>query len=245
MLAAHGTTELPFNFLVICGTTTFLCAGLILNFYLFAQLMQTWNKFIHVKTATNSISQQFCEYMKYKGLPIETRSKIMAFFEFRFQRDFYHERRMQYFISETLRHRILMDLLRNHVTGTNLFTILPNDVLHKLLPRIKTEVYLEDDVIFRKGKLHETIHFIHNGTVAVYNLAGSEICHLEDGDSFGELCLLLEEKKLVSIVAIAPSEIFRIKKLHLLKVLEEFPTIKQNVLLDCRERFLRARTSYF
>lgn len=70
------------------------------------------------------------------------------------------------------------------------------------------------------------MYFIGVGTVAVFTKSGREIIHMEDGDHFGEFCLIFPEKKRkANIVAIAFCEIYRLDIHDFKETIEAVPEL--------------------
>jgi CRP-like cAMP-binding protein len=49
--------------------------------------------------------------------------------------------------------------------------------------------------IIRAGSIGDCMFFIASGTVCVTTTNGRELCHLLDGDHFGEVALILKNNK--------------------------------------------------
>ncbi|CAH1285388.1 unnamed protein product [Diabrotica balteata] len=246
MLIAHSRSVLISNILLVSNIAFFMVCGVLLYLVLFAQLLQALRTFISTKTTTSTVIQQFEKYMRYKGLSIELRQKIYTFFDFKFQQEFYHEKRMHYFVSDALMNRILMDICRRKFKNTQLFVHIPNLVLYKLVGKLKNSIYLEDDVIMHIDVPNDFVYFIFYGTLAVYNQRGQEICHLEDGANFGELSLLKENRiSSVKIVAVAPSELFVLHRKDFFSVLKDFPEVRRKVIERSIDRYNKVETDYF
>lgn len=62
--------------------------------------------------------------------------------------------------------------------------MLPHDLIKKLSVTMKSETFLQNDVIFKPGDENISMHVITNGTVAMFNATGVELRHFEDDDFF-------------------------------------------------------------
>lgn len=113
-----------------------------------------------------------------------------------------------------------------------LFEGVPVPIIKSIVSCLKLEIFLPNDSvrifpfildvfsftrIFHKIQITKAgdygfcMYFIGIGTIAVYTKSGKEITHLEDGDHFGEFCLIMPEKKRKgNTVAIAYCEIYRL-----------------------------------
>lgn len=66
--------------------------------------------------------------------------------------------------------------------------------------------------IIKAGTIGECMFFIASGSVCVTTANGQELCHLEDGDYFGEIAFILKNRK-VSEHLLLMKEAEREKKL--------------------------------
>lgn len=68
------------------------------------------------------------------------------------------------------------------------------------------------------------MYFIGLGTVAVFSPNGKEICHLEDGDHFGEFCLIFDDlKRRANVVAVDYCEIYRLNRQDFKSTIKQYP----------------------
>jgi signal-transduction protein with cAMP-binding, CBS, and nucleotidyltransferase domain len=54
--------------------------------------------------------------------------------------------------------------------------------------------------IIKAGSIGDCMFFIASGTVCVTTTNGKELCHLEDGDFFGEVALISKSRKVINIL---------------------------------------------
>nr|CAH7724772.1 unnamed protein product [Callosobruchus chinensis] len=156
-------------------TTFFLCVGFCMQLYLYAQILQVWNKFSSVRNKNDNLFRQFKEYMNYKGLPIHLRERVFMYFNFKFQNEYFNESQINRMISENLRQEILLHVIKEHIQRVDLFNTLPEDVLLKVVSKLRSEIYLPDDTVVEAGTTGNCMFFIYFGTVAVYTPTGREV----------------------------------------------------------------------
>nr|CAD7402086.1 unnamed protein product [Timema cristinae] len=123
-------------------------------------------------------------------------------------------------------------------------TAVEQNLLKRIVAAFRLEIYVANDTIVREGDLGNTMYFIHTGSVAVYSPGGIEIvvlsstaedgeirgsnlgriCHLEDGDQFGEIALVMEdERRRASVVAIETSKLFRLSREDFRQAMKPYP----------------------
>lgn len=65
---------------------------------------------------------------------------------------------------------------------------------------MKEEIFLKNDVIYKKDSQGQKLYIIGTGTVAVYSCKGEEIAHLSDGNMFGETIFFLHHDQRVEFL---------------------------------------------
>ncbi|KAG5888993.1 hypothetical protein JTB14_033923 [Gonioctena quinquepunctata] len=164
------------------------------------------------------------------------KKKFFSFYQFKFQNQFYNEAHINRMASTILKQEILVYVTKNHVQRVEFFKDLPDTVLAKLVSRLKSEIFLANDIILTAGIAGNCMFFIYFGTVAIYSPGGKEICHLEDGAHFGEIALIFNEPRVATVRAVTPCELFILNRSDFLGVLEPYPEIKDKITLLAQER---------
>nr|CAI5824727.1 unnamed protein product [Callosobruchus analis] len=219
-------------------TTCFLCVGFGMQMYLYAQILQVWNKFSSARNKNEDLFRQFKEYMNYKGLPIQLRQRVFMYFNFKFQNEYFNEAQIYRMISENLRQEILLHVIKEHIQRVELFSTLPEDVLLKVVSKLRSEIFLPDDTVVEAGTTGNCMFFIYFGTVAIYTPTGREICHLQDGAHFGEIALVFNETRVATVVAVTACELFKLKRTDFFEVIETYPEQKQMIIQMALERLM-------
>nr|XP_023014490.1 potassium/sodium hyperpolarization-activated cyclic nucleotide-gated channel 1-like isoform X2 [Leptinotarsa decemlineata] len=235
LLVSYGHSVLKHTHELV-GVIIGILVGYCLQMFLFTQILQVWIKFSNARNKNESLFQQFTEYLKYKDLPVSLRKKFFSFYQFKFQNQFYNEAHINRMVSKILKQEILVYVTKNHVQRVEFFKDMPDAVLAKLVSRLKSEIYLANDVILTAGVAGNCMYFIYFGTVAIYSPGGREICHLEDGAHFGEIALIFNEPRVASVKAVTPCELFILNRSDFLEVLEPHPDIKDKITLLAQER---------
>lgn len=72
--------------------------------------------------------------------------------------------------------------------------------------------------------------FIDKGTVAIYSESGREVCHLEDGDFFGDIALTMKHKlRTATAVAVTNCELFKLNKEDFDSTIACYPTVYEEI----------------
>lgn len=70
------------------------------------------------------------------------------------------------------------------------------------------------------------MYFILTGTVAIYSADSKELCHLQDGNCFGEINVLKEQGgRLFTVVAVEPCVLLKLKSADFSKVIAPYPMV--------------------
>lgn len=76
--------------------------------------------------------------------------------------------------------------------------------------------------------------------MAVYSESGKEICHLEDGDYFGEIALVMKHRvRTATVVAVTNCELFRLSRQDFGNSVACYPTVYENIKKVAMNRFER------
>jgi len=87
--------------------------------------------------------------------------------------------------------------------------------------------YAKDDVVFRQGSPADAVFYIRRGNikVAVTSKHGREavVAILKPGEFFGEGCLIGQPLRLATAKAVTKSEVMRVRKVEMIRVLHAEP----------------------
>nr|CAI5823285.1 unnamed protein product [Callosobruchus analis] len=116
----------------------------------------------------------------------------------------------------------------------------PGRLLNALVAKFRTEIFLTNDVIIVAGVPGDCMYFINYGTVAIYSLAGKEICHLEDGAHFGEISMIFHEPRMETVVAVTPCELFVLQKTDFVEIISPHRRVLEMIKEQARSRLSNA-----
>lgn len=108
---------------------------------------------------------------------------------------------------------------------------------------LRPQIFMARDYIIRQGDYAEEMYFIKVGIVEVIS-SNSElvVAYLDEGEYFGEIGILLNLRRTVSVRAHSATMISSIKKEDLLPILNNFPEYN-NFLLKVAEQRLKTTKS--
>ncbi|CAH1967742.1 unnamed protein product [Acanthoscelides obtectus] len=129
-----------------------------------------------------------------------------------------------------------MSMIKKHILKNDLFRKIPTRMLNNLVARFRTEIFLTNDVIIVAGVPGDCMYFINYGTVAIYSLAGNEVCHLEDGAYFGEIAMIFDELRVETVVAVAPCELFILNRSDFVEIIHPYPRVLEEIRQQARKK---------
>ncbi|XP_074028982.1 potassium/sodium hyperpolarization-activated cyclic nucleotide-gated channel 2-like [Leptinotarsa decemlineata] len=198
--------------------------GRLYTLYLLADILKIFGLVGVSESKYEQYLGQLEEYMLSKNLPDELRLKLLKFYEYKLKKHYFNETQIFATLSENLKTELFLFGARRLIEKAQVLKSLPKPTLAALLAVMRSETFVQMDVITKAGSSIENIYFISAGTVAVINSENIEINHLEDGDEFG-FFVTSEGKQLFTHVAIETSEIFYLSKKTLLEFLGTHPEI--------------------
>lgn len=180
------------------------------------------------------LMRQIYHYLRSKKMPLHTNLRLQMYYEYRYQKRYFREQSILSTLSEHLRYEIKLCTSRHLIGKVAIFKGLSKSMIGSIIGGLTLDVYLANDVIIQSGVPVENWYIISYGTVAVIHKSGAEIVHLEDGECFGELNIVVGTDD-VNVIATEISEIFFMPKIDFLKYLSN-DTIKKRINDMIRER---------
>ncbi|KAJ2948951.1 hypothetical protein O0L34_g5889 [Tuta absoluta] len=174
--------------------------------------------------------QEVRTYADQRRFPARINNKILKFYAVRYQTNFFVEHRMMECVSGRLREDIIMHSSRQLLGEVEFLKHLPRSLLLQISVKLKMIIFLAGDIIFKINTVGDCLYFIDKGTVAIYSESGQEICHLQDGDFFGEIALVLQSRfRTATVVAVTNCELFRLDKKDFESTIAVFPTVYEDI----------------
>lgn len=155
---------------------------------------------------------QLHNYTDQNGLPQSTKAKMKNNYDYMFRKRYFNEREILKTVSSPLRQQIMIHNTRQLVDNSPFFENLPSSLVLKIISALSVELFLDGDVVYTPGQMGLSVYFITSGSVALYTPSGKEVCHLSDGDYFGEMSLVsdgLAEHHYTRTVALETTECYK------------------------------------
>lgn len=208
--------------------------------YMIAMIFEIFGCARASESKYEDIIHQLDEYMRNKQLPHELRKRLMLYYKNRFHMRYFRETAILSALSEQQRTELFLYSCKELIERAKVFHGIPKTFIGSLMGSLKVEVYLTNDVILRAGSRAESMFFIDKGTVAEMLATGKEVRHLEDGEHFGEMALVLDEprgKRIVNYVAVEVTECYRIEKKELIACMSQYEEFAQRLKKHARDKY--------
>lgn len=164
---------------------------------------------------------QINEFMNTKNLPKDLRKRILTYYEYKMQRNFFDVARINETLSVPLRNELFLYGAKRWIDKTPHLRNIGSLALGSLFAHMTVETYLTDDVIFDCGVHLEHVYFVACGTIIVYNKNGLELGHFTDGEEVGVINMWTGRPTYYKTVAAETTEIYMIHKKYMLDFLTE------------------------
>lgn len=118
--------------------------------------------------------------------------------------------------------------------AVSLFADLSEEELRNVSQQADTVEYVRDAVICKEGQKADSMFIIKSGIVQIFcddGKGGKKVLtHLKLGEYFGEMALLTEEPRTASAIALAETEVIRLKKDSFHNLLKTSPGVSLSII---------------
>lgn len=178
------------------------------------------------------------QYLRSRRVPTEINEQVQSYYEYIWSR--YrgaNEHSLLTNLPAPLRLEVLFHLARELLERVPLFRNSGPVLRNELLLALKPLVVIPGGFIVREGEVANGIFFISRGTVEVVS-GGGEVSHgtLEDGDYFGDLSLLLSERRKASVKALTYCDIFVLPKADFERIKRDYDEFREALKALSSER---------
>uniref|UniRef100_A0AAR5P6U7 Cyclic nucleotide-binding domain-containing protein n=1 Tax=Dendroctonus ponderosae TaxID=77166 RepID=A0AAR5P6U7_DENPD len=128
---------------------------------------------------------QLRTFICHKNLPKEMEERLLEFYEYKYQREFFNEKAIISALSHYLKEELNLFKAKSVISKVHLFKCFPRSMIAEIISKCKILVFMNNDFVTKRGDLMDHVYFISTGTVAVFNEDRCEMIHLTDGDEIG------------------------------------------------------------
>ncbi|KAI8619147.1 cyclic nucleotide-binding-like protein [Chytriomyces sp. MP71] len=174
--------------------------------------------------------EELIDYVKWKKLDIETRNKLVAYYETKYRGKYFEEDALLSDMNESLREQIACHNTRRLIENVNFLLRDERDgrddiYYNKLALKLHACYFVPGDFVMKQGDSGTDMYFISTGRVNVY-VNGIKVASLNDAAYFGEKSMVSKAKRMGTIQVVAPSVLYRLTRGDFLDVINEFPDMK-------------------
>ncbi|WP_446011793.1 cyclic nucleotide-binding domain-containing protein [Candidatus Electrothrix sp.] len=121
-------------------------------------------------------------------------------------------------------HRDLAPVL-NKISKFSFFRNISPKNLAEILQSAELRTHKKDEIVLRKGESGENLYIVITGKVSVLNETGISISSLGEGEVFGEMSLICDQKVGSTIQASANVEILSIHRENFQFIMDKYPSL--------------------
>ena len=136
---------------------TFTLIGFVLHIYLISIAYMYLRTAYAPKVRFQEIRYQMQEYMAFKHLSSSIQSRILTYFDFTFQKNYYRKSEIKELLSDELTQLISNQTTLKLIEGIYFFKMLPQEVLILIVDCMTEQVFLKNDVIWRQNAIQEKV----------------------------------------------------------------------------------------
>ncbi len=112
----------------------------------------------------------------------------------------------------------------------------PPTFLHNLALMLEPNAVAPGDIIIHKGNMGTEMYYICRGEVEILDGKGNAIARLGEGNSFGEVGLMLDMPRTATVRAVGNCDLFILRRESFRRALRDFPELQATLLERARKR---------
>lgn len=121
---------------------------------------------------------------------------------------------------------------RRFLSGSALFSEIPDDARARLVPAAKTRVVPADEVVFKRGDEGDSLFVVARGRVSItleLPQGSREVSTLQAGDFFGEIAMLTRAHRTATVKGIEETILLEFQADEILPLCRQHPKFKERI----------------
>ncbi len=171
------------------------------------------------------------QYLRSRGVPDRLQGQIQAYYEYIWDR--YRGTATQQFLRDlpdSIRLEVVFHLTRDLIDRVPLFRRADGALRNALLMALEPMVFVPGSYVVREGEVANGLYFVSSGRSVITRGPDAETFgELEPGDYFGDLSLLLGERRTASVRALTHSDIFFLSSDEFERLRSEYPEFTEGL----------------
>jgi hypothetical protein len=164
-------------------------------------------------------------YLRHRGAPTDLNERVRNYYEYRWANHRgLEEQKIFNDLPDPLRLEVMMQLTKGLLDKVPLFKYSSENLKNVLLLALKAKTFDPNSLIVRSGETAKEIFFISKGNMVIINDSGDKkYGTMTDGDYFGNLSIMLGEKRTASVRTTNFCETFVLYSDEFFRIKEEYP----------------------
>ncbi|KAJ3052049.1 Potassium voltage-gated channel sub H member 7 [Rhizophlyctis rosea] len=193
----------------------------------------------------NQKLDEVSEYLRYKGVPDETRKKVLQYYQIKYRGKFFEENEILGQLNEALRMEIAIHNCRELITKVPFLQRDEDDgrdaiFIGRVASALQSCYYVRGDVVCAQGETGDAMYFILLGTVGIL-VNGNPVASLQAGSFFGEVALIAQIPRTATVIARTACHLYRLARSDFLHILETFDDMRMRIDRIYQERMKKVR----
>ncbi len=182
--------------------------------------------------------EKLTAFMNYRNIPPEMQQRMRDYYSYLWNKRLsYDESEVIAGLPPNLGTEISLFLKRDFIQKVPIFQGASEEFIREVALHMKPLVFLPGDYIYKTGEQGRDMYFISRGTLEALSKDGKTIyTTLTAGDFFGEIALVLNQRRTASVRALSYCDLYRLDKEMFERVLAHYPEIGSQIEATARER---------
>ncbi|TGK34588.1 cyclic nucleotide-binding protein [Leptospira gomenensis] len=173
---------------------------------------------------------QVDSFLKARDLPSELRLKIRDYYIYMIEKGFgENEKELLSDLPISLQREVRIHLHRELLTKVPFLKGAEVPLISALVFSLKHQIFLPGDIIFRKGDIGHNLYILGEGRVEILSEEGKTIATASEGQFFGELALVTEEKRSATVRSMGITQAYTLSKDDFLNALNSYPAFREAI----------------
>lgn len=167
----------------------------------------------------------FKMYLNQRGVDKNISSRVRDYYEYRWENHRGNqEENLLNNLPEPLRLEVMQELAKNLLKEVSLFKHCSIQLKNVLILNLKAETFNPGSFISRAGDIGKDMVFITKGSIQIINeSSGDTYCEFGPGEYFGNLSIVLQEKRTASVRSKTFCEVFILDSEAFFNIKNDFP----------------------
>ena len=182
--------------------------------------------------------EKLTAFMNYRNLPAAMQQRIRDYYSYLWNKRLsFDEAEVISALPPSLGTEISLFLKRDFIQRVPIFQGASEEFIKEIALHMKPLVFLPGDYVYKAGELGRDMYFISRGTLEALSKDGKTIyATLAAGDFFGEIALVLHQRRTASVRALTYCDLYRLDKEMFELVLAHYPEVGKQIEAKAHER---------